>query len=471
LTDGGCYALDKRPVSIDNSSFANPFFITPDREGSPLKPFKKLLLLLLLFGLIAGGIFYFRDTDAPQVSLIPGSGPISATTELSLAVNDTLSGLKDLSVTLVQEGGRIPLATQHFEPGSEALTTAFNLKGKKLKNGPFQIEIVAGDQSIYRLGKGNQSKTTFDLTYDTRAPIISILSKAHNFNRGGSGLVLYQLSEETSKHGVIVGDRFFPGYQQDSGQYACLLSYPYDLKEAEFIPRIVAVDLAGNERQAGIYYRSKGKTFRQRKITLSDNFLQMKTPEFEALVPEVTDPLDIFLYVNGEIRQQNRAKMAELGLQTSPVPLWNGAFLRHPNSSTVAFFADHRGYYYNGNKVDEATHLGYDLASVAQAEIPAANAGDVLFADYLGIYGLCVVIDHGLGLQTLYAHMSQLDVLAGDRVSRGQIIGRSGATGMAGGDHLHFGVFVSGQAVEPKEWWDNHWLTDNINSKLELLTH
>jgi len=194
----------------------------------------------------------------------------------------------------------------------------------------------------------------------------------------------------------------------------------------------------------------------------------MKTPELEPLAPNAKTPIDIFLYVNREVRKANRAKMAELSKDTSPTPLWKNSFLRQPKAATLAQFADHRTYYYEGKKIDEAYHLGYDLASVAQAEIEAANDGKVVWAEYLGIYGLCVVIDHGLGLQTLYAHMSQLDVHPGDQVSRGQIIGRSGATGMAGGDHLHFGVFVSGIPVQPVEWWDQHWLTDNIDSKLQL---
>lgn len=434
-----------------------------------MKPFKKLLLLLILIGLIAGGIFYFRDTKAPLISLTPDEGPISAKTALNLSLEDEMTGLRELTVTAIQEDRRVILDNQTFEPGTSAYQVELKLAEKKIKDGPFQIEVAAVDQSVYHLGKGNHIQQTFELVYDTRAPIISILSKAHNFNKGGSGLVLYHLSEEVTRHGVIVGDRFFPGFQQESGEYASLLAFPYDLKEADFVPRVIAVDVAGNERQAGIYYHTRNKNFRKRKINLSDNFLQQKTPEFEALVPEVVEPLDIFLYVNGEVRKQNRAKMVELSQQTSPVPLWKGAFLRQPNASTVALFADYRDYYYNGKKVDNAVHLGYDLASVARAEIPAANDGEVVFADYLGIYGQCVVIDHGLGLQSIYAHMSQLDVQPGDQVVKGQVLGRSGATGMAGGDHLHFGTFVSGLPVEPKEWWDSHWLDDNINNKLEAL--
>ncbi len=432
-----------------------------------MKSIKKLFLLLLVVGLIAAIVYYFRDTEGPMLSLTPEQGPVSAKTPLSLSLSDSGTGLKDVLVNVIHEGQRLQLVNQTVPPQTKELQLELDLAPLKLKDGQIQVEVQAGDRSIYHLGAGNRSQQLFNFNYDTRAPIISILSKAHNFTKGGSGLVTYRLNEEVETTGVQVGEHFFPAFQQDSGIYACLFAYPFDMPDADFVPRVFATDLAGNERQAGIYYRANVKKFRHRKINLSQKFLQQKTPEFETLVPGSNEPLDIFLHVNGEIRRQNREKMVELSKHTSPTPLWNGNFVQMSRAAALALFADHRSYYYDGKQVDKAVHLGYDLASVAQAEIPAAADGEVVWADYLGIYGLCVVIDHGLGLQTLYAHMSQLDAHVGDLVVAGQILGRSGATGMAGGDHLHFGVFVSGVAVQPLEWWDPNWLKNNIDSKLQ----
>lgn len=431
-----------------------------------MKSLKKFLFLVILGGLIAAAVFYFRDTESPLLSLTPSSGPISAKAPLLLNLTDEGLGLKNVQVTVIQGGNRLPLANQTFPPQTGSTQLELTLSALKLKDGAIQIEVLAGDQSIYHLGKGNSSQQLFNLTYDTRPPIISTLSKAHNLTKGGSGLVSYRLNEEVEQTGVQIGERFFPAFQQEEGNYVSLFAYPYNMPEGDFVPRIVAADLAGNERQAGIYYRANKKKFRSRRINLSKNFLQQKIPEFEPLVPEIGEPIDTFLYVNREIRQQNRSKMVELAKKTASSPLWQGRFLRMPRASELAHFADQRSYYYRGKKVDSAVHLGYDLASVAQAEVPAANDGEVIWADYLGIYGLCIVIDHGLGLQTLYAHMSQLEVQPGDMVVRGQVLGRSGATGMAGGDHLHYGVFVSGIAVQPLEWWDASWLENNIDSKL-----
>lgn len=432
-----------------------------------MKSIKKLFLLLIIVALVSAGVFYFRDTKPPQVSLTPGSGPISQKSKVMLALNDEGMGLKNLQVTVIQGTDRIPLIKLDFPAQTSVKDIELELSALKLKQGDIQVEVLVSDHSVYHLGKGNSTQESYTLTYDTRPPVISILSKAHNFTKGGSGLVTFNVNEDVENVGVQFGDYFFPAYMQDSGAYACLFAYPYDTTEKTFVPRVVARDLAGNERQAGIYYRAKNKKFRQRQINISDSFLAQKVPEFESIVSDPGEPIDIFLAVNGEIRKQNRALIADLGQKSAAQPLWEGAFRRQPKTATLAQFADHRTYYYKGKPIDKKIHLGQDLASVAQDEIIAENSGKVVWSEYLGIYGQCVVIDHGLGLQSLYAHMSQLNVQQGDMVTKGQVIGRSGATGMAGGDHLHLGMFVSGVPVQPIEWWDKGWLKNNIDSKLQ----
>jgi murein DD-endopeptidase MepM/ murein hydrolase activator NlpD len=121
---------------------------------------------------------------------------------------------------------------------------------------------------------------------------------------------------------------------------------------------------------------------------------------------------------------------------------------------------------YKGKQVDQQMHLGFDLSVVKNTPVPASNAGRVIFAEKLGIYGNCIVIDHGYGLQSIYGHLSEFAVKPGDMVSRSQIIGKSGATGLAGGDHLHYSMQVDGVQVNPIEWWDAHWIQDRILSKV-----
>ncbi|MCK5913688.1 MAG: M23 family peptidase, partial [Desulfuromusa sp.] len=210
-----------------------------------MKSLKKLFLLLIVVCLISAGVFYFRDTKAPQLSLTPESGSITKKTKILLSLNDEGMGIKNVQVMVIQGANQLPLLKRDFPPKTGMIDLELDLSALKLQEGSLQIEILTTDHSIYHLGKGNTTQQLFTLNYDTRAPIISILSRAHNFTKGGSGLVMFGLNEEIETAGVQFGNYFFPAYQQESGHYACLVAYPYNVKESTFVPRVVARDLAG----------------------------------------------------------------------------------------------------------------------------------------------------------------------------------------------------------------------------------
>jgi murein DD-endopeptidase MepM/ murein hydrolase activator NlpD len=426
------------------------------------------MLLILVVALLAVGFFYFRDTTGPLLTLSPDSGAVSARRELTVNLEDPKSGLKTLSITAVQGDNTIEVLNKKFEPGTHSATETFTLPATGLKEGSFELRIGAVDRAIYHFGAGNTTEETHQFDYDNKPPVVAVLSTAHNLTQGGAGLVVYTLSEKPEKTGVVFGDSFYPGYLQENNFYACLFPFPYNADPSKYNPRVLAVDKAGNERMAGFYYHLTPKPQPRDTIHLNDPFLAKIAAEFQDKFPQTTSPLDLYLQVNRELRVQNRKSLGDYGLQTSPVPLWDGAFLRQPNAAPMGAFAQDRTYLYQGKKVDEQTHLGIDLASVAHAPILAANDGKVVYADYFGIYGQCVIIDHGLGLQTLYGHMSQVGVKVGDEVKKGQPIGNTGSTGLAGGDHLHFGIILSGTPVNPVEWWDPSWLKNNVTSKFDL---
>ncbi len=420
----------------------------------------------MLVVLIAASVFYFRDTDGPLLSLRPGSGPVSANRPLVLSLEDAGSGLKTVQVNLVQNGKAVPVLARTYGPGLSTQSETLQLPGANMQDGPIEIAVVASDRSVFPFGKGNTTEQSFTFTFDRKAPMVSVMSNAHNINQGGSALIVYNLNEEVDKTGVMVGDYFFPGLQQPSGVYASLFAFPYNMDAKDFTPQLIAVDKAGNERKVSFYHHANKKKFRRRTINVSKGFLAQKAPEFEQLAPQANSHLDAFLVVNRDLRQKNRAKLKEFAQQTSASFLWSDGFLRQPKAATLAQFADHRTYLNSGKTIDKQTHLGIDLASVAQAPVPSANDGIVVFADYLGIYGKCVIVDHGLGLQSLYGHLSRITVQAGEQVRRGQVVGNTGATGMAGGDHLHYGMILWGLPVSPLEWWDDTWIKNNIKSKL-----
>ena len=94
-------------------------------------------------------------------------------------------------------------------------------------------------------------------------------------------------------------------------------------------------------------------------------------------------------------------------------------------------------------------HTGWDMSARSGSPIHAAGDGVVVSAGTRGGYGNAVVIDHGGGLATLYAHQSSMAVSAGQQVSQGQVIGYVGCTGYCTGPHLHFEVRVNGTPVDP----------------------
>jgi murein DD-endopeptidase MepM/ murein hydrolase activator NlpD len=229
------------------------------------------------------------------------------------------------------------------------------------------------------------------------------------------------------------------------------------------------VDPAGNRAESSFYYHIRSKVFRKDTINLSDGFIDRKIPEFASQISPgaSTSAVDTFLEINRDLSKANYRQIAAACQNPVQKMHWRGSFLRLPKSATRARFADHRTYFYEGNPIDRQVHLGIDLASVANSAVPAGNAGVVALAEPVGIYGKTVILDHGYGLFSMYAHLSQIAVNVGDLVARGDKLGLTGSTGMAGGDHLHFSMLVSDTFVNPVEWWDMQWIQNNVIQKIQ----
>ncbi len=430
-----------------------------------MKKFKKPLLILitiLSLGVIGFCYLTFFEGEVPQIILSPKTTLVKAGEGFKVEVKDQKQGLKEVEIFLFQQNNKLPLLKKQLNREKE-FSWHFNLP-PKLKAGEFTLHILVRDYSLRNLGKGNLASFKQTFTYDPNPPLISLLSRTHYLNQGGSGLIVFKLNEPVQKTGVQIGNYFFPAYQFKDNYY-CLFAWPYDLN-TDTVPELIAQDLAGNIAQTGFYYHVNARRFPKDKINLPLSFLKRKMPYFQKYFPQETDPLQLFLKVNQSLRQENRVELRKIGQQTLTTPMLEGSFLRLPNAARRASFAEERTYYFEGKQVDKQTHLGLDLASIARAKVPAANKGVVVFAQELGIYGQVVILDHGLGLQTLYAHLSEIKVKPGEKVQKGQIIGRTGDTGLAGGDHLHFAVLISGVPVNPVEWFDANWLKNNIYDRL-----
>ena len=306
-----------------------------------------------------------------------------------------------------------------------------------------------------------------------RPPRLELVSSQNYARQGGSGAVVYRIGDTVLRSGVRAGSFEATGYPLDGGgtnDRFVIYAIPWDLADVSAV-RLFAEDDAGNRSEQPFLDVFKPMPPRVDTIRVSEEFLARVVPAITSRTPGFDASgslLDQYLRINGDLRRRELGRIADLTRTSRPAFLWSGPFLQMPNTALKANFAQTRTYLYDGRTVDRQTHLGLDLASTARAPVPAPNSGVVVFAGWMSLYGNAVVIDHGYGLLSLCGHMASIDVNVGDPVTRGQIVGSSGATGLAGGDHLHLEIFVQGQSVDPLEWLDGKWITDNLGTKLRL---
>jgi murein DD-endopeptidase MepM/ murein hydrolase activator NlpD len=446
--------------------------------------FRLVLLVLCCMILVgAGGWLAWSKFEgrAPVIEIDLKGRVLGAKTEITGSVSDARSGVRKVWAGLIQDGKERVLMEQAFgaaaaHPGEAGRTVPFTLsidtRKLGLQDGEALLRMAARDHSWRHWWKGNPAYIEKEIVFDTRPPNITVLTRQHNVSQGGSGLVIYRLSEACGKSGVSIGDDFFPGYTgfyEDPAVCIAFFALPYDQgAQTEFSVR--AVDKAGNAGRSRFYHYVRERRFKQDTLTISDRFLKWKMPEFAPYMESEQSEgalIDQFLHVNQTMRNKNNAALLSHGRKTEMRKYWQGAFGRLPNAARRASFADRRRYLYQGEEIDRAVHMGVDLASVRQAPVPAANAGKVVFAGNLGIYGNTVLVDHGYGLFSVYSHLSRFAVEAGSRVEKGDVLGNTGNSGLAGGDHLHFGMFIDHVYVNPVEWWDASWIENNITAKLE----
>lgn len=423
-----------------------------------------LIFLLLLGG---AGYIFFKDLDGPSIEISPATGKVSSATKLKIRMSDS-AGVRSVVVGIRKNNVFNQIYNKHFNPYAPEEIVEVPLNNAQLRPGAFELEIRATDASFAGFGQGNTRTLLLPMRLDTQPPRISIKTLPPNVRRGGVAVIRYTIDEEVIRSGVLISGYFVPGYLQKDGSYLCFFPFPYTMtaKEYKNAVDITATDLAGNVTKSRLNLMAFERTFKNDTIDLKDNFLETVENKLKHLAPHTTSALECYLYINNEVRAANVEMLRNLRNDTSAAILWSGAFTRLPRSAARAGFADHRFLTYQGKKIGEAYHLGFDLASVRNADIPAANNGRVIFTGEAGIYGNLAVIDHGLGVMSLYSHMETINIKAGEIVSKGQIIGKTGETGLAFGDHLHFGMLTGGVEVTPLEWLDPKWIKDNIVGRI-----
>jgi len=446
----------------------------------------RFFAVVFLAHAIAFGAWYaLRVGPAPVVDLATERPAVGRSNIVTAVFAEPEHGLSAIRLELIQGGRTELLAEEVFVPGSgipflggagTAQAVLEATVGTDAMDWLAEGELVLRATAVRASGPfRSPAPVSVERTLPVRLrlPRLEVVSTQHYGRQGGSGVVVYRVGEHVVRSGVRAGRVESPGSPSPGGgsiDRFVFYSLPWNVADSAEV-RLFAEDDAGNRAEQPFLDIFKTIPSRTDNIRLSDEFFKRVVPAIASQTPGFDASgslLDQYLRINGDLRRAELDKVIELSRDSEPAFLWSGAFVQMPNSARAANFAETRSYMYEGRNVDRQTHLGLDLASTARAPVPAPNSGRVVFAGWMSLYGNAVIVDHGYGLLSLCGHMSTVDVAAGDSVTKGDRLGTSGATGLAGGDHLHLEVFVHGQSVDPMEWFDAKWIRDNLATKLEV---
>jgi hypothetical protein len=411
----------------------------------------------------------------PVVSLPASVAAIGQATPLTIQVSAP-HGIRRMVAFVEQNGARYPIAEttqparrlrwQRHVPDTSWNFAAGTRTAPQLKDGPARLIVEATSNDF----RAKTSRVERQVTVVTRPPTLSVDSDQHYLYLGMADLVTFTVGGNWTEAGVKVSDQRFRSWPMPGGKpgYFSLFAFAWNMPPGT-APLVYATNVAGTEVTGQMVFQFPKKEqpkYRTRDLAVDDRFMQKVTTELD---PNGSgDLLTRFLKINGEMRRANNQTLSDLRLKTEPRFLWAEPFLQQPNSKVESNFADVRNYIYQGTKIDQQVHLGYDLSVTQHVGVLASNDGRVVWAAPLGIYGNCIVVDHGYGLQSIYGHLSEIAVREGDMVKRGQVMGKSGQTGLAGGDHIHFSMQLDGVQIDPREWWDAHWIKDHIAKRVEM---
>ncbi len=438
---------------------------------------------LLIVGILAGaafaGIFGWRAFEGtpPELTWVEPPKAIGQKAQLKLHVADSGTGVAHVTVAIEQAGTPpvtqtvldedVPLGTGGLAQKTYEKLVEFSPRDLNVRDGALKLTATARDRSRRNSGQGNVGTVMLELPVRLRPPTVEILSEQHNIEFGGSMMIAYRVGPSAIEDGVRVGDKRFRGYPSPADNQVRLSLFALSFREPTNVePVVYARDEIGNENVVHFPHTVKPRTYPDVPIPLKPEWIEAVRQRFA--LPPGLDETAAFLEVNNKLRVQNHETLAKiLAGKTEPQPLWSGA-LGRMMGKPVSRFAESRHYLWQEKEIDEQVHLGVDIAAHQNYPVPAAANGIVIHAGDLGIYGNCVIIDHGLGLATLYGHMSTIAVAVGDHVEKEKVIGVTGQTGLAFGDHLHFGIYVNGVAVDPKDWWDPLFIEKRLEPKLAI---
>ncbi|NOZ90074.1 MAG: M23 family metallopeptidase [Epsilonproteobacteria bacterium] len=438
--------------------------------------------LFVVLGLIFGaGAYIFTSPSFERVKPViksPDNIYWNRKDPLEINISDNMA-LKSYSVKLSDGEHTVTVANELIvEPNVKSKVIKIEYP-KKVVDGvmlnpkakQFKLTVTATDRSNWGFFQGNSVTKNILVNIDYHRPDVNILSNSYSITQGGSALVVFQVKDESLKDFYLrSGDKKFKVVPyREEGYYAALVSWPFN--QEHFAAKVVAEDMAGNKRIVNVPFYVVSKKYKISWIKATDKFIDGKISDLAESNPQyafIKDRIEKLKAINEDMRKANEDLIHKMASNVSDkiVDEWHILpFYPLKNAKKVASYGDHRHYYYKNksNEVSQSYHVGLDMASTKMATIVSSNAGKVVFTENNGIYGNMPMIDHGMGLYTLYGHCSTVLVQQDEEIKAGTPIAKTGMTGLALGDHLHFGVLVQGIEVRPEEWMDKRWIKNNID--------
>lgn len=430
---------------------------------SRMKGFAVFLGIIIIILALTCGIYKLFFIQAPLIEGIESFNLLPANKTITLKTKN----LKSIDIFIAQNSKQAVLLKDTSKSPEKTYTLTIKPKALGLTDGPANVTVNAAS--------GIFKKAVYEINtiIDTVPPGLEVLKAPEFIDQGGAGFAVLS-AEDADSIFVRLDGYIFRAFKTAPGadlpvrqsgsksisNYLVFFAVPFDAKESSVLSA-VAEDSAGNQKSIALPTRLKTKKFITSGINIDDSFIN------KVIYPllnetDASDSVSTFKKINEDWRKINVSRLIEISRKTEPKILWTGSFLQTKNSKVMASYGDIRNFFYKGQFISKSVHLGYDLASTANAPVEAANSGIIRFAGDLGIYGNTVVIDHGLGLMSIYGHLSMITAKVGQEVAKGDAIGKTGSTGLAGGDHLHFGILIHGYETSPLYWWDLHWIKVNI---------
>jgi murein DD-endopeptidase MepM/ murein hydrolase activator NlpD len=254
---------------------------------------------------------------------------------------------------------------------------------------------------------------------------VAITLEARAFRPGDALLVTIAAPPSADTVAVTAFDAEWPAYRVAPGEFRALVGIDLDTPPAEYVIS-AGVAFGTQTATATRHFKVSARAFRTRRLRVAPDYVNPPKPLLDRIVSEA-------------------ALLRDAYLQVSPEPLWSEGMLRPVRHRANSSFGTRSVF----NGEPRNPHAGTDFLSPAGTPILAPAAGRVVIARDLFFTGNTVIIDHGLGVFSMLAHMSRLDVHEGDSIARGDTVGLVGATGRVTGAHLHWALRVGAARVDP----------------------